>query len=519
MSPSNSSKFDHFVVVMFENRSFDNLLGHLYQPGEVASFEGVVGRNLSNPIPPGLGGSDRGTVTVHPSEGLDIPDPDPGEEYPHVNTQLFGIVSPAENRLKLAKDMQSPFNAPGSTETTPSMSGFVTDYVDAFTAELGRAPTYEEYSQIMACYTPDQVPVFSALAKGFACFDHWFCEVPSQTFTNRSFFHAATASGYVLDFPAENFVLRNTAETIFERLEAAKLPWKVYVHPEQVVSITALLHASRLAPYFKDHFSTIFDFHAEAADGTLPAYAFIEPNLVPPRSDMHPPGFARLRRELHLPPPAAMRTGEQLLADVYASVRNANSPNGSNWRNTALLITFDEHGGTFDHVPPPRVPSPTPGAPAGQMGFTFERAGVRIPTILISAWVEPRTVVTAEFRATSVIRTLRERWHLGQPLTQRDADAADLAPLLNRTTPRPPEEWPEIAPIPVGRATELLDFIDKPIASLGRHLFEAALAHESKATGEPIPIDPAGVTHRRAQAHLRTLQKTAFLGIRNGRQK
>jgi len=82
---------------MFENRSFDNLLGALYAPGEVPAFEGILGRNLSNPIPPDVPGAEQGTVPVYPSTNLDTPDPDPGEEYPHTNTQLYGTVAPAEN--------------------------------------------------------------------------------------------------------------------------------------------------------------------------------------------------------------------------------------------------------------------------------------------------------------------------------------------------------------------------------------------------------------------------------------
>jgi hypothetical protein len=82
---------DHVVVVMFENRSFDNLLGRLYEPGEVASFEGVIGKELSNPIPDWAeGGAERGTVPYGVAENMNTPSPDPGEEVPHVNTQLFG---------------------------------------------------------------------------------------------------------------------------------------------------------------------------------------------------------------------------------------------------------------------------------------------------------------------------------------------------------------------------------------------------------------------------------------------
>src|SRR6266567_4226415 len=114
---------DHVVVVMFENRSFDNLLGYLYEPGEVASFEGVGGRDLSNPIPDYAPGCERGVFSVHPAENMDTPNPDPGEEYQHVNTQLFGTVAPPENRFKLADVMQAPFNAPDDPGREPTMDG------------------------------------------------------------------------------------------------------------------------------------------------------------------------------------------------------------------------------------------------------------------------------------------------------------------------------------------------------------------------------------------------------------
>jgi phospholipase C len=101
------------------------------------------------------------------------------------------------------------------------------------------------------------------------------------------------------------------------------------------------------------------------------------------------------------------------------------------------MVGWDEHGGTYDHVVPPRVDPPDPAAPVGQLGFGFDRAGVRIPTVAVSAYVDAATVVTDPYRNTSMIRTLRERWNLGPPLTRRDATAADIAPVLTRPTPRP----------------------------------------------------------------------------------
>jgi phospholipase C len=510
-------KFDHVVVLMFENRSFDNLLGRLYQPGEVPSFEGVVGRDLSNPIPPGVLRTGETSAPVHGAAKLDSPDPDPWEEFPHVNTQLFGTVRPESNRYRKAEEMVAPFNAPEDPNPTPTMSGFLTDYVDNFRVAMGRSPTYAECAQIMAGYRPEQVPVFSALAKGFACFDHWFCEVPSQTFTNRSFFHSASASGFVVNRPFGKFATQNDAPTIFERLQAAGRSWRVYSDPAQLISVTALIHARRLSPFFNTHFSTIHDFYDHARRGQLPDYSFIEPNLIFPRSDMHPPLADKIRHRLHLPAPPSTNGGEGLLAYVYEAVRTSATPGGSNFANTLLVVTFDEHGGTYDHVPPPRAPPPGD-SPHHEMGFAFDRSGIRIPTIVVSAWLDPRTVVTDEFRSTSVIRTLRERWSLGGPLTQRDAVAPDLAPLLTRTTPRPPEEWPRVKPGPVSNFAKLVASLGRPLSHVARDMMGEALAHEARVSGRTSDVNVLALTHRGARKHLTRIRDQMFRGIATGRQ-
>jgi phospholipase C len=284
-----STAIDHVVVLMFENRSFDSLLGRLYEPGEVASFEGVLGKELSNPIPAWAEhGADRKVVHYGVAGKMNTPDPDPGEEYQHVNTQLFGIIDPDDNRGVLAEKMASPFNAPGPAQV-PTMDGFVTDYNSAFTAEMGRTPTYDEYAQIMTGYTPAQMPVTSGLARAFATFDHWFCEVPSQTFANRSFFHAASSSGFVDNLsPADSFPVHNTAETIFERLDRNGLSWRVYCDPPSHMSLTGIIHAPRLWPHFATRFVTTDQFLQDCADGNLPTYSFIEPNMLYGHNDMHP---------------------------------------------------------------------------------------------------------------------------------------------------------------------------------------------------------------------------------------
>lgn len=170
------------------------------------------------------------------------------------------------------------------------MDGFVTDYIHTWWAATGRQPFYQEYRQIMSGYTPEQVPVVSALAKGFAAFDHWFCDVPSQTFTNRSFFHAATASGLVVNMgEGSDFLRQNTAETLFDRLDAAGLDWRVYCDPLSHYSLTGLIHAARLREKFATHFSSTTQFFEDAQAGLLPRYSFIEPQIIGwNHNDMHP---------------------------------------------------------------------------------------------------------------------------------------------------------------------------------------------------------------------------------------
>ena len=200
MATDRSNAMDHMVVVLFENRSLDNVLGHLYGPEDGKTFEGVIGKDLSNPIPEWAeDGADRKVVPYTVATDMDSPNPDSGEEYPHTNTQLYNILN-EHNRFKIQDAIGAPYNAPAPGQT-PTMDGFVTDYISNFTGEMGRQPTYEEYAQIMTGFTPEQVPVLNGLARGFGVFDHWFCEVPSQTLPNRSFWTAATSSGYVWNPP------------------------------------------------------------------------------------------------------------------------------------------------------------------------------------------------------------------------------------------------------------------------------------------------------------------------------
>ncbi len=440
---ANLTKFDYVVVLMLENRSFDNMLGYLYQNSPGKPFNGVYGKSLSNPIPSFANGSDRGVVPVTQGINPENPCPDPGEEYPHVNTQLFGCVAPLANRTAATWFMTPPYNLPTGTPV-PLMEGFVFDYINNFESTVGHSPRFDEYKVIMECFAPQTVPVISTLAKEFAVCDNWFCSVPSQTYTNRSFFHAASSSGLVLNAPYGDWLVANNAETIFDRMQSKGLNWKVYFDAEDVIPITGVIHYSRLKNYLSSNFQKMDRFFSDAANGTLPKYSFIEPRMFRDHNDQHPPAIVGNKLQY-----SSVLAGELLIHEIYEAIRNSNSATGNNFQNTLFVLTYDEHGGCYDHVPPPSVSPPDGGKP-GQMGFHFDRLGVRVPAILISAYIEPGTVYSAPLHHNSLTKTMSLRWDLGS-LTNRDATAPDFLDVLSRTEPRPRTQWPQTIPRPVER--------------------------------------------------------------------
>jgi phospholipase C len=496
--------FDHVVVIMGENRSFDNLLGWLYSPEtlpEGASFDGLAFGEHANTAPTGERVAAH-TYTGPTDELMGRPNPDPGEEFPHVNTQLFGTVAPPSNATSPVSDMTSPFNAPAAG-TRPTMDGFLRDYWHNLERlRHGRTPTLEEASHIMGGFSPEQLPVLSTLAKGFAVFDAWFAAVPSQTYCNRSFFHASTSHGYVTNKHGggyDKWLDAPDTPTIFNRLEEAGVSWRIYFDEMQLVSLTGMMHAPALEKYWRTgRFAHMSEFAKDAEAGRLPAYAFIEPRMVYNHNDFHPPFGVFRESDVDGTPVldsavSDVRAGEKLIADVYDAVKASATPNGSNAMNTLLLITFDEHGGTYDHVPPPPATPPVAGDAPGEMGFAFDRLGVRVPTIAVSAYTRAGTIVHDEFHHGAVIATLA-RLHGLRPLTRRDADARDLFSIVNLDAPRDPATWPVVHPMyvpPNPHEDEQLDLRDgahkdKPLSPPGRGLLGLLLARYGPP-GAPEP--------------------------------
>jgi phospholipase C len=380
-------QIQHVVVLMLENRSFDSMLGRLYPKSD--AFDGLSGEE-TNPDTDGnpilvwnLPDMDRTNMT--------IPDPDPGELWTDINEQLFG-------------SLQVPNPA-----TIPDMKGFVKNYQ----SQTDKPANTCRPESVMHYFMPEQVPVLSRLARQFAVSDRWHASAPCQTWPNRFFVHTGTANGYGNNSPP-NFPYE--MPTIFNRFEDLAIDngWRIYFH-----DMPQTLTLTRLWPHLKN-FRFYEEFQHDAKIGTLPNYSFIEPRYF---TDVHLPN------DQH--PPHIVTLGEQLIADVYNCLRN-----GPDWTQTLLIITYDEHGGCFDHVPPPAgsSPSTTPSQP-----FNFDRYGVRVPAVIISPYIRQATVLRPTgdipYDHTSILATLRKRFNLGAPLSNRDAVAPDLEAVLTLDTP------------------------------------------------------------------------------------
>lgn len=398
------AKIDHVVVLMLENRSFDSMLGRLYP--DRADFMGLRGGE-SNVV-------NGQTLSVwtsggSPNPSFTIPDPDPGESFDDITAQIFGAGK-----------------VPPSSAT---MAGFAANYASVPNATA---------RDIMHGYTPDQVPVLSALARSFGVCDEWFASAPNQTWPNRFFAHTGTAGGYVNNMPLH---VPYEMDTIFNRLSAADHSWQVYFHDMPQVATLSKIWEDLPAHLcsFEEHF------FADAKAGQLPSYSFIEPRYF---SD---PLLGQMPNDQH--PPHDVSYGEQLIGRCYNAIRN-----GAAWDRTLFIITYDEHGGLYDHVPPPSAVPPDDLSPDG---FKFDRYGVRVPAVLISPWIPSGSIVRRPdgwkypFDHTSILATVRKLFGLSEPLTRRDAAAPDLLHALSLNEPS--NDGPTNLPIPdLGPSTDAI---------------------------------------------------------------
>ncbi len=426
---------NHVVVLMLENRSFDHMLG--FMKSDDWPINGLTGTE-SNFLDPFDTTGTPLTVTPNAAYIPDI-DPDPGHEHDNVLRQLRGSLPP-----------QSPASSPNA--------GFAADY--AITAGTAKA------AAALSAFADGQLPVLGTLAKEFAVCDSWFSSLPGPTWPNRFFVHCATAGGFI-DGAPRIYPMR----TLYENLSDAHVNWRVYYH--DIPQSLALQNQRKF-------FSTKYEMYNQAfvrdcRNGLLPQYSFIEPRyfneLSSRANDQHP---------VH-----GVVGGELLIADIYEALRA--SPN---WNETVFIITYDEHGGFFDHVVPPAATPPDPPNPAAQ--FDFASYGVRVPAVVVSPLIPAGTIDRTLYDHASIAATMKKLFNLPSFLTQRDARANTLehlwwlaAPRTDTPTtlPRPQHQPPAAGAPPAPNALAAAPAAPEPPNTLQNSLL--ALTRE---LGLPISI-------------------------------
>ena len=414
---------NHIVVLALENRSFDHMLGFLYDQGNNLpprgqQFDGLTG-NETNPDANGkLVTITR--ITNQTPNAYWYPLCNPGEGFKNYNQQLFDI------------DLNHAVPVPPNANNQGFVKNFTTALADANAGQPGTDPPWPgaQDSSIMAAFTPEALPVISALARGFAVCDGWFSSVPAHTIPNRAFLMAGTSQGHL------NNSGTYSCPSIFGALTGRQVSWKAYGY-KTLPRMQLDFPDTQAAP--SSCFGKFSDFQAEAASGQLPEFCYLEPD------------FGKMGNSQH--PADNVAAGEQFIHDVYRACRD-----GQAWNSTLLLITYDEHGGNYDHVAPPTDATPPGDGATPDFGFDFARFGVRVPALLISPLIEAGTIYRAPatgapFDHTSVLATARKRWGF-DPLTNRDRAAPDFASALTLDAPRGDDPLAGVAPPAVTPATD-----------------------------------------------------------------
>ena len=367
---------EHIVVLMMENHSYDNRLGMLFRPG-ADGFR--IGRN-----------------------GL----PTAANPYPNGQVQhAFRMPTTCQLSARPSQEWTASHNAYDNGR----MDGFVSTPIDPLTTEIVGGVA-------MGYWQAEDQPFYYSLYRHFPIADRYFCSVLGQTFPNRRYLLAATSIGQIddttpalTDYPANG--------TIFDELDKHGITWKDYTSSAVPTSSSLALFPQL---YLKNAATKIVlntEFFTDAAAGTLPNYCLVEPDYGH-QSEENPQNIA---------------VGEEFAASVVNAVIN-----GPAWDRTALLLTYDEHGGYYDHVRPPAAIPPDsigPDLVPGENGFDgFARYGFRVPFALVSPWARKDFVSHDVYDHTSILKLVETKWNL-PALTYRDANAAPMLDLLDLRRP------------------------------------------------------------------------------------
>ncbi|XP_030962379.1 non-specific phospholipase C4-like [Quercus lobata] len=400
------------VVLVQENRSFDHIMGWMKSLNP--EINGVSPNQFSNPIST----SDSNSNQLYFGDKSVYVVSDPGHSFQDIYEQIFGEPWTEQTAAQ---------NLP------PKMNGF------AQNAERNQSGMSEA---VMNGFIPDKVAVFKELVQEFALCDNWFASMPASTQPNRQYVHSATSHG-LSGNDTKLLIEGMPQKTIFESLDEAGHSFGIYYQYPPATLYYRNLRKLKYLLHFHD-FDLHFKKHCE--EGNLPNYVVIEQRwydlLSIPANDDHPSHDVSV--------------GQKFIKEVYEALRA--SPQ---WNEMLFIITYDEHGGFYDHVPTPvtGVPSPDDLVGPAPYYFKFDRLGVRVPTILISPWIERGTVLhgpsgpyeTSQFEHSSIPATVKKIFNLKEFLTKRDAWAGTFEGVLTRKTPR------SDCPVTLGEPVKLRD--------------------------------------------------------------
>jgi phospholipase C len=379
-------QIEHVVVLMMENHSFDNLMGMV--PHQVKGRSHVDGLTVR-----------KGRVV----------------NYNPSSIAPYGIKGP-QVTARLASSPCQEVGHPGQDWNASHLSW-----------NGGRNNGFVEASTDVAMWYWDEryLPMSYSLAQHYPFGERYFCSVLAQTYPNRRFLFCGTSSGltatndYAFTVPAAN-------GTIFNQLLEHKISWQNYVQ----ATGGALESSALIVPEFSrstacnDRIVPITKFYSDAANGTLPAFSFLDPNY-------------NVFSEEN---PQDIQAGEQFIAQVVNAVTKS-----SQWHRTALFITYDEHGGYYDHVAPPRAIAPDNIAPlTDPQSFTdpdqplapggFNRYGFRVPMIVVSPWARANYVSRVVQDHTSILAFIERKWNL-PAMSFRDANAHPMTDYFEFSKP------------------------------------------------------------------------------------
>jgi len=398
------SQIKTIVMLMLENRSLDTMLGWLYHngapavvspPGSSPRFDGIPS-DAVNHYKGGTFTPAQGTAAFR--EPCRIPSFDPNEPMEDVKYQLY-----ADEEGRLPGEASGRLPDVSFWEQEPLMSGFVGNCPPEFANLRG---------QILGAYSAHELPVMYGLAENFAVSDRWFSSAPTQTFPNRAFAICGTSGGaeYNKEITADDTFA--ATDTVFNLLAAAGKTWGFYWQMANPLSTLEPVYqweplTSHWFPRMKaapnGRIQKWQAFLDAAKAGELPEFCFLEPYWGGGMALNDRDWIGYQGNDYH--PPAWVGPAEADLDALYNAL--VDSPQ---WSNMLLIITFDEHGGSWDHVPPPKTVAPDENV--GKSGFPFDRLGVRVPTILVSPFIQKGTVFRApegsahDFDHTSFIATL-----------------------------------------------------------------------------------------------------------------